>query len=118
LMYRRIEAYLLERGDRERLELARRCFYFKVNKALTKALTGPAKSWQRQLLENLVGEWGWSKQFLAYLDSRPHWKASQVVHERKALVNELTTSYRRLLEFGRRLREVGALNRQEFQTEE
>lgn len=37
LIYRRIETYLLARDDQQRLELLRRCFYFKVGVALSKS---------------------------------------------------------------------------------
>ena len=60
-----------------------------------------AKSWQRLLFERLTGEWRWSQRELAMLDSRSQWKVRQVSAERRALVNELTYSYRFLSQFAR-----------------
>ncbi len=95
MIYRRLEHYLTEIGDPgDRLELARRCLYFKVDKPLTRPPRGAHKSWQREQLEQLVSEWGWSRTELQRLDQRRHWKVPDVVEERRQLVAELSASYR------------------------
>lgn len=101
VVYRRLEEYLTGRGELERLELIRRCLYLKVNKKLSSPPRNRAKSWQRLLFERLTGEWHWSQRELAMLDSRSQWKVRQVSAERRALVNELTYSYRFLSQFAR-----------------
>jgi len=93
LIYRRLEAYLGAGAEWERLELVRRCFYFKVGKALTRPAARGVKSWQRQRLERLVAEWRWPEHQLKWLDSRPQWKAPEVLAERTQLVRELSRSY-------------------------
>jgi adenylate cyclase class 1 len=110
MIYRRLEHYLLERGEYERLELVRRCFYLKVGKKLSRPPQHPQASWQRLLLQKLVSEWGWSAQQLAWLDRSAQWKAPQVTEERKQLVRELTNSYRFLSDFARRSRSEAAIN--------
>jgi adenylate cyclase class 1 len=101
VLYRRLEEYLNGRGELERLELIRRCLYLKVNKKLSKPPRNRKKSWQRLLLERLTGSWGWSERELLMLDNRQQWKVRQVSQERRALVNELTYSYRFLSDFAR-----------------
>ncbi|MBB1518350.1 class I adenylate cyclase [Aquipseudomonas guryensis] len=101
VVYRRLEEYLTGRGELERLELIRRCLYLKVNKKLSSPPRNRAKSWQRLLFERLTSEWHWSQRELAMLDSRSQWKVRQVSAERRALVNELTYSYRFLSQFAR-----------------
>ncbi|WP_068825127.1 class I adenylate cyclase [Pseudomonas sp. BMS12] len=101
VVYRRLEEYLAGRGELERLELIRRCLYLKVGKKLSVPPRQRAKSWQRLLFERLTGEWRWSQRELAMLDSRSQWKVRQVSAERRALVNELTYSYRFLSQFAR-----------------
>ncbi|MNM56679.1 Adenylate cyclase [compost metagenome] len=101
MLYRRLEEYLSAGGERERLELVRRCFYLKVGKKLSRRPTNGNKSWQRRLLERLTSEWGWDARALDLLDSRDQWKVRQVQLERRALVNELTHSYRFLSRFAR-----------------
>lgn len=102
MIYRRLERYLTGETPEgvtlgaagERLELARRCLYFKVDKALTRPPRGPSRSWQRALLEQLVAEWQWSTAELQRLDRRRAWKAPDVLQERSQLVAELSASYR------------------------
>lgn len=101
VVYRRLEEYLTARGELERLELIRRCLYLKIGKRLSVPPRQRAKSWQRLLFERLTGEWRWSQRELAMLDSRSQWKVRQVSAERRALVNELTYSYRFLSQFAR-----------------
>ena len=110
VVYRRLEEHLLARGERERLELVRRCLYLKANKRISQPPRNGRKSWQRRLLERLTGEWQWDSRQLGLLDARSQWKVRQVVHERRALVNELTYSYRFLSQFARQLQVSSPLN--------
>lgn len=114
MMYRKLERYLLARGETARLELVRRCFYFKVGKAISKGPTRRTKSWQRELLEKMVAQWRWPQQILANLDARPHWKVGRVLDEQKELVRELTNSYRFLLDFARRTQATAIINGQDM----
>lgn len=98
MVYRRIERYLQKHNQSQRLDLVRRCFYFKVNKPLSRTSRQPNKSWQRKLLEELVSSWQWSLHQLHMLDNRAYWKAPHVIAERALLVNELNHSYRLLSE--------------------
>lgn len=114
VVYRKLEHYLLQRGELKRLELVRRCFYFKVGKALTRPSKSSAKSWQRKLMEKLVAEWQWPKEHLYNLDARHRWKVGRVVAEQKELVRELINSYRFVLEFARRTRASALINSSEM----
>ncbi|MDX9874569.1 MAG: class I adenylate cyclase [Spongiibacteraceae bacterium] len=110
MMYRRLERYLLQRGELDRLELVRRGFYFKVGKSLTRAPTGRTRSWQRQLLERMVAEWGWRRVQLQALDARPHWSVPRVQAEQKEVARELTNGYRFLQDFARRTQADALIN--------
>ncbi len=101
MVYKRIESYLLNSSQLRRLDLVRRCFYFKVNKPLTRAITGREKSWQRRVLEDLIHNWKWHNDQLVFIDRRRDWKAPQVMAERQLLVTELLNSYRFLTDFYR-----------------
>lgn len=107
--YHAIERYLNTRGDHERLELARRCLYLKINRPLSRPPVNRNKSWQRTLLEHLTRDWHWDERQLALLDNRSQWKVRQVSQERRALVNELTYGYRFLSDFTRRLQATSPL---------
>lgn len=101
MVYRRIEQYLQKHNQSQRLDLVRRCFYFKVNKSLSRTSRLPNKTWQRKLLEELVKNWHWSAHQLHMLDNRAYWKAPHVITERALLVNELNHSYRLLSELSK-----------------
>lgn len=101
MVYQRLENYLNLHHQLLRLELVRRCFYFKANNALSRTNRQANKSWQRQLLEQLVKKWNWSTHQLHMLDNRAYWKAPHVISERALLVNELNQSYRLLNELNK-----------------
>lgn len=107
--YHAIERYLCERGAQERLELARRCLYLKINRPLSRPPVNRNKSWQRSLLERLTRDWRWDERQFALLDNRSQWKVRQVSQERRALVNELTYGYRFLSDFTRRVQATSPL---------
>jgi len=107
--YQAIEHYLSDPSDHERLELARRCLYLKINRPLSRPPVNRNKSWQRTLLERLTRSWHWDERQLALLDNRSRWKVRQVSQERRALVNELTYGYRFLSDFTRRLQATSPL---------
>ena len=100
-MCSRVEEYLTEHGELDRLELARRCFYFKVNERMGRPDRRGNITWRREAMRALVNEWGWSEPHLLMLDSRPTWKIHRVLEERQGVVEVLTQSYRALSDFAR-----------------
>jgi adenylate cyclase class 1 len=101
MMCNTVEEYLFARKELERLDLARRCFYFKVNEPMSKPDSAHEQSWRREAIRNLVETWGWSQSKLQSLDQRKQWKIMRVLEERHILVDELTRSYRALSQFAR-----------------
>ena len=101
MMYNTVEEYLFSRKELDRLDLARRCFYFKVNEAMSKPTHRSGSSWRREAMGELLNRWGWGKAELVSLDLRKQWKIKRVLEERHMLVDELTRSYRALSQFGR-----------------
>ncbi|MCR8922506.1 class I adenylate cyclase [Dasania sp. GY-MA-18] len=110
MVFRKLEQYLIGRNELARLELIRRCFYFKVGKALSRPQTHNVKSWQRQLLEKLTSEWQWPREHIHSLDAKDKWKVARVIAEQKDIVRELTNSYRFLLDFARRTQATALIN--------
>lgn len=96
MMLHKVEAYLQRRGETERLELARCCFYFKANEPLSQPARAGYPSWRRQLLQAMTASWGWDQARLLQLDSRSSWKIPEVMGERQRLVEQLTYGYRQL----------------------
>lgn len=114
LMYRRVELYLKQRVEPKRLELARRCFYFKTEQTLSSDHPDHQQRWKQELLQELVKEWGWNNSTLRFLDSRQHWKIDRVMEERNILVRELTHSYRLLTDFSRDYADNKTINPEEL----
>jgi adenylate cyclase class 1 len=101
MMYRRIEEYLQDCGEPQRLSLIRHCFYWKVEEPLSKASESRQKSWRHQLMKRLTTEWEWDDAYLQQMDNRARWKVTRVRHEYQELVNELNHSYRFLSRFAK-----------------
>jgi len=97
MMCHKVEEYLTLRDEPQRLELARRCFYFKVDIQLSKVVNDD--SLRTEMLTDLINQWGWDDAHLLMLDSRQTWKIHRVLDERKKLVDELTRSYKLLSGF-------------------
>lgn len=112
LILQRITAYLSSRREPERLQLARRAFYFKAGQMLTRH--GPAADWRQRLMRAECRRWGWTEAELRVLDTRPHWKLERVAEERNALVSELSRSYRLLTDFAREQDAITNLNTREL----
>jgi len=101
LVYQRLEEYLLSQNQPMRLELVRRCFYFKSGKQLSRTSRNAAKAWQRLLLEKMIKHWHWDHHQLTMLDNRAYWKSPHVLVERNLLANELSQGYRLLVDMNK-----------------
>ncbi|RLM18958.1 adenylate cyclase [Brenneria alni] len=100
MMLERVTNYLTQINDPTRLDLVRRCFYLKVCEKLSRehACVG----WRRQILRDLVQEWGWSDEHLAMLDNRANWKIERVREAHNELLDAMMQTYRNLIRFARR----------------
>jgi len=104
LILERITEYFSARNEPERLQLARRAFYFKTGQSAQRL--GGRGDWRHQQMRRQCTKWGWREAEIARLDTRPVWKLERVAEERNALVSELSRSYRLLTDFAR---EQGAM---------
>jgi adenylate cyclase class 1 len=102
LMLDKVTRYLSSQGDTARLDLARRCFYLKVNEPLSIKRAPQHGRWRRDLLQRLVREWGWPHDKLVELDNRDSWKVERVKIAYDELLNALMLSYSKLIQFARR----------------
>lgn len=110
MMCNTVEEYLFSRRELDRLDLARRCFYFKVNETMSQTDHHGKLNWRRRAVRELIDIWGWSRSKTALLDQRRQWKIKRVLQERRILVDELTRSYRALSQFGREHNNKHAIN--------
>ncbi|RZV04381.1 UNVERIFIED_ORG: adenylate cyclase [Serratia quinivorans] len=100
MMLERVTHYLTEINDTTRLDLVRRCFYLKVCEKLSRA--NACVGWRREILSQLVREWGWDEERLAMLDNRANWKIERVREAHNELLDAMMQSYRNLIRFARR----------------
>jgi len=113
MLYQRLEQWLAASGAGARLDLVRRSLYIKAGLPLTR--TGAAgeqggEFWRARLLRSLVTGWGWQKKQMEALDNRQLWRAEEVSSLRRAVVSELTHSYRLLSKMARDHGEQSAIN--------
>ena len=101
MLYKKLANYLDGPEQAEKLELVRRCFYFKVNEQLGKPVDEKYMTWQREVMEELTASWGWTNTYMAVLDTRAEWKINRVIDERRSLVGALTQGYQFLSKFAR-----------------
>lgn len=114
MLYRKIDEYLTRRAEPERLDLVRRCFYFKVNDPLSVPDRARDDNWRRNLMVDLTNSWGWTKQYIEMVDARSAWKIDRVVRERQVLVKALTFSYQYLSDFARQHAQLAAINQRDL----
>ena len=114
MVYRKVESYLQKKKDFDRLELIRRCFYIKVSIKVSSPPIKAALGWRRELMTELVRQWGWEQDKLLQLDSRKDWKINRVVSERRKLVQELTNSYKFLSVFARQHSSISRISQQDI----
>ncbi len=100
LLYNRLETWLSAPEASARLDLVRRSLYLKAGLPLTRADQAP-EHWRACLLAQLVERWQWPGPVLAELDNRQRWRAEDVTRLRRAIVAELTHSYRLLSKMAR-----------------
>lgn len=100
MMLERVTEYLTAIEDPTRLDLVRRCFYLKVCEKLSRERA--CVGWRREVLSQLVKEWGWDDARLTMLDNRANWKIDRVREAHNELLDAMMQSYRNLIRFARR----------------
>ena len=112
MMLNKVEDFLKNAGDENRLKLARRSFYFKVNEKMSELDIHSKQNWRQNALTTLIKRWGFSDADIAELDRKNEWKINQVISERNSLISEFKLSYRFLSSFAHRHVESKNLIRQ------
>ncbi len=99
LLLRRVTKQLKSEGNKDRVELIRKAFYYKVKLPLSEGRLG---SWRNQEMLELCQSWGWGEQEFTILDERPNWDPIRIQQERDALISEMLNSYQFLLSFSKK----------------
>ena len=99
MMLNKVEDFLKNAGDEERLMLVRRSFYFKVDERMSEYKNIDSHNWRQQVMHILIRRWGWRDADVIMLDQKHRWKIGQVIKERNSLIAEFKMSYRFLSDF-------------------
>ncbi|GAA5186989.1 class I adenylate cyclase [Ferrimonas gelatinilytica] len=102
MLYQRINDYLLRQHDRQRLTLARHCFYLKC--ALPLSRLESQADWRYPALRRLVANWHYPARLMKDLDNARQWHAGKVQRANRRLDNLMLTSYQKLTGFVTRLK--------------
>ena len=116
LMLEKVTELLSQNSELQRLELAHRCFYFKADIRLSDRVPSRRLDWRRELLQELIDSWGWSRTDLMLMDARNQWRIHRVLEERQILFQALVTSYRFLSEFARKYSGLSLISQQDLTT--
>ncbi|NKB38667.1 MAG: hypothetical protein GKR93_16155 [Gammaproteobacteria bacterium] len=114
IMYQKIESYMKQHEDNERLDLFRKCFYFKINIRLSQQVKRINVDWRREQMQSMCESWDWEADKLNNLDQQDKWRIDNVMTERRLLINAFTSSYRFLSDFARKHSEVSRLSQTEL----
>lgn len=114
LMLDKVSNYLGGAEEKQRLQLARRCFYYKAGIRLSDSVK--RVDWRRELLLKLVDSWDWDHADLLLLDAAHTWKVDRVLEERQSLYDALIASYQFLSEFVRRNARLSMISQRDLNT--
>lgn len=98
-MFRRVAEYLALSHDELRLDLVRKCFYFKIFYGLPGLASPEACQLRRRLLQDFAASCGWSSDEVRLAEGRERWGVNIVRSLNRKLLRALTHSYRALLLF-------------------
>lgn len=113
ILLEKLELYLTSQKSPERLDVVRRCFYFKVELALSRK-SRLSQNWRWERMTELAEAWHWSEGHIEMLDDRMSWNVHQVLKERRVLVDEITHSYMALSKFARTHSELARIEQKDL----
>lgn len=102
LMYRKVESYLKARGESDRLELARRCFYLKIAEAGgPRAGSAPEEPHREAALRAVARDWHWQPAQFAAIEGHKRWGIAQLHEEHRTIAAELKRAFQESNRFAR-----------------
>ncbi len=99
LTLNKVETVLSKQNDAQRLNLARRCFYIKINELLCENTSYAPRRLRREMLQSMTYRWGWNSRMISELDSHTKWKYKLAAKEQELIAEELKRAYKFLRHF-------------------
>lgn len=113
ILLEKLDHYLRQQKSPQRLDVVRRCFYFKLELALSRQ-SKMNRNWRWERMQELAEAWHWSEGHVEMLDNRKSWNVHQVLKERRVLVDEITHSYMALSKFARNNSELARIEQKDL----
>lgn len=97
MIYNKVDDYLRQAGSRQRLNLARECFYIKIMGSSGRALDNKAKLLHEQFLAIIAERWHWPAGLLENLASQKFWDIQKADAEHGVIRDQLQQCLRIIL---------------------
>ena len=99
ILYKKVSKYLSKIGDKDRLELVRKCFYLKLLEAIDGQPQSKLLNKRKILMRRVAKLWDWSSTYIEKLSSKKNLNLSSIKHFQNQLLESLLKSYKALLRF-------------------
>jgi len=99
VMFKKVSRFLAKIEDRERLQLARTCFYLKVHEACTNLNSTAIYIKRCHFLEHLIARWNWNRFYIDGICANRKRNAFNAGNLHQDLLRSLLRSYQALLKF-------------------
>lgn len=99
ILYKKVSKYLVKIGDKERLNLVRRCFFLKLLEAVDGQQKSTLLTKRLTLLRRVALLWNWSRTYIDNISSKKNLNVGYLRILQTQLQESLLKSYRALLRF-------------------
>ena len=109
LIYQKVDRYLKNAQDVERIELARHCFYLKILGTEASNVSKQLNKPRLDFLSQVAKQYSWPEATLREFSRRKTWDITKAVQEHQTILLELIHSYRATKGFASQYEEKNAL---------
>jgi adenylate cyclase, class 1 len=99
LIYHKVETYLEQEHNVDRLALARQCFYLKIMGASDNAMDVKTRTFREHYMRTIALIWGWPDGMLADLKRQKFWDIKKATQEHAVILQQLTNCFRMIMGF-------------------
>ena len=99
LIYHKIEAYLSQANDPERLNFARQCFYLKIMGHMEKHAAPQKQAYREAIVTQMATHYQWPEQLIANFTKNETWNIKKASLENDIIIRQLKLCYRMISRF-------------------
>lgn len=101
LIYTKVERYLQNTHDHDRLALARQSFYLKVMGSSDTTLDPSIRTFRENYIQQIAKTWNWPISIIEELKQIRSWNIKKATAEHAVIVQQLTQCYRMIMGFAK-----------------